>query len=178
MTAEGPEQRERQPVLGVVLDLDFRILDVDQMLLAARGPVLVAGIAPPLPIFGQPVARTGAVALDPSAASAMGSVRTAAPPPAAVRTYFSACSASYSAWLQPPLPSLCSGRAAARKAARSTSTTFLPSFLNSSASFCSEARMASVALAAACDQHLVEDLLLVVVSLPTRACRRWSAATP
>src|SRR5436190_3284048 len=30
---ERPEQRESQPILGIMLDLDFRVLDVDQMLL-------------------------------------------------------------------------------------------------------------------------------------------------
>src|SRR5437763_16766864 len=63
--------------------------------------------------------------------------------------YFSACSASYSGLDQPPLPSLCSGSAAARNAARSGSITVLPSFLNSSASFCSDSRICFVALVAA-----------------------------
>src|SRR5262245_3980685 len=80
--------------------------------------------------------------------------RARGPRPRADRTsdngvYCRACRASYSALLQPPLPSLCSGRAAARKAARSTSTTLLPSLRNSSASFCSEARIWSLAFAAA-----------------------------
>src|SRR5438045_9728832 len=65
-------------------------------------------------------------------------------------SHFSACSASYSALLQPPLPSLCSGSAAARKAARSGSITVLLSLRNSSASFCSCSRICLVALSAAC----------------------------
>src|SRR5437879_13677604 len=49
--------------------------------------------------------------------------------------YFSACSSSYWAWVQPAPAeaSLCSGIAALRKASRSGSTTVLPSFLNSPA---------------------------------------------
>src|SRR5438045_8649020 len=64
-------------------------------------------------------------------------------------SHFSACSASYSAFDQPPLPSLCNGSAAARNAARSGSITVLPSFFNSSATFCSDSRICLVALAAA-----------------------------
>ncbi len=53
------------------------------------------------------------------------------------------CSASYSAFDQPApeAASLCSGMAAARKAARSGVTTVLPSLRNSSASFCSLSRI-------------------------------------
>ena len=43
---ERPEQRKRQPVLGVMLDLDFRVLDVDQMLLRLR-PACSADIQSP-----------------------------------------------------------------------------------------------------------------------------------
>src|SRR4029077_18825630 len=66
--------------------------------------------------------------------------------------YFSACNASYSARDQPApaLASLCSGIAALRNASRSTSTTVLPSLRSWSAIFCSEARISSEALDAAC----------------------------
>src|SRR5262249_22193670 len=73
------------------------------------------------------------------------------PPQAARRDlctlcYFNACSASYSAFDQPApaLASLCRGTAALRNASRSTSTTFLPSLRNSSASLSSDARIWSV----------------------------------
>src|SRR5690242_21595871 len=65
--------------------------------------------------------------------------------------YFNACNASYWACDQPApaLASLCSGRAALRKASRSTSTTVFPSLRNSSASLSSEARIWSVDFALA-----------------------------
>ena len=79
--------------------------------------------------------------------------------------YFNACSASYSACDQPPLPSLCSGSAAARNAARSTSTTVLPSLRNSSASLLLGVADLLGRLAGRLAQHLLEDLLVGVAEL-------------
>ena len=78
------------------------------------------------------------------------------------RRRLTACSASYSA-LAPAArpPGRCAaasrrrGRLRGRPRPRSCRAR-----RNSSASFCSEARIWSVARAAACDQHLLEDLLL------------------
>src|SRR5260221_10771639 len=98
--------------------------------------------------------RLGVFGLD-QALFARGRFVFAHDPPRPIRSrvrYYNACSASYSARDQPApaLASLCSGIAALRNASRSTWTTVLPSLRSSSAIFCSEVRISSDALDAAC----------------------------
>src|SRR5262245_7785393 len=122
---ERPEDDEGDPVFRIVLDGHRRIFDLDQALLVLERL-----------LFAHWYPR----------ATSRRSRRTAARRDLCGSNYFSACSASYSAFDQPApaLASLCNGTAALRNASRSTSTTVLPSLRNSSASLSSDARIWSV----------------------------------
>src|SRR5262245_21617354 len=124
---ERPEDDEGNPVFGIVLDRHRRIFGLDQALLFFER--LLFAHCYPRATSRQVTPRRRAAGVT------LCDVR-----------YFSACSASYSAFVQPApaLASLCRGIAALRNASRSTSTTFLPSLRNSSASLSSDARIWSV----------------------------------
>src|SRR3954453_9685394 len=152
----------------MMLDNDFFVLRDDQVNVVFGWRFqsgCCAHISPPspLPCPGRAAAcftllhRAGtvpnaALCFDPGSAAHHAAKKRRAALRPGHENYFSACSASYSAWLQPAPAdaSLCSGIAALRNASRSTVTTVLPSLRSSSAIFCSEVRISSDALAAAC----------------------------
>src|SRR5436305_12193156 len=144
---ERPENGEHQPVFGVMFDHDLFVARDDEVDVFVR--CFGCGAHVPHSLILRSAAK--AVRLEGWPDPGHGSRHVACATLLIMRSsYFIACSASYSALLQPPLPSLCSGSAAARNASRSGTITVLPSFLNSSASFCSCSRICLVALSAAC----------------------------